>query len=326
MLAACSVGSATAGQPSPTGAAALSGRDAGGQIVFYDDPLGAGFKQLYLERADGSGVHRLVRSAFDDVQPTLSPDGSHVVFTRQRQHGDLPDQIFEVKVDGTGLHQIVPGACPAVCGDAVEGHAYSPDGTRLIFTRAVFLHGSPAPDHVELWTANLDGSHPVRVTREHGTAQDDDASWSPDGRRIVFLHWTYGSPDRFQIATVATNGSDLRLITPPGLDAADPSYNPQGTRIVLQSPPDPVAGTNQILYTVRPDGTGLAALSTHLSGVASNHPSWSPDGTQVLFCHIPAGQTHGADLYLINADGTGLHPLALTRLNENGAYWGSPSG
>jgi Tol biopolymer transport system component len=323
VLGACSTGASAA----PGAGGSASHASGAGVIVFYNDPGGSGFKQLYIERADGSGLRQLLRSSFDDVLPTLSPDSTHVVFVRQREHGNLPDQTFVVGVNGTGLHQIVPGGCPAVCGDAVEGHAYSPDGKRIVFTRAVFLHGSPAPAYVELWTSNLDGSHAVRLTHENGHAQDDSASWSPDGRRIVFLHWIYGSPDQFRIATIAADGSDMHLITPPGLDSADPSYSPQGNRIVFQSPPDPVAGVNQILYTVRPDGTALAPLAKNMTGIAANHPSWSPDGTKLVFCHIPYGQASGADLYLINSDGTHLHPLAkTTHLDENGSYWGSASG
>ena len=62
-------------------------------------------KQLYLERADGTHRRLLLRDSSDDVQPTISPDGRHVVFTRQRAHGSLPDQIFEIRTNGRGLHR-----------------------------------------------------------------------------------------------------------------------------------------------------------------------------------------------------------------------------
>lgn len=81
-------------------------------------------------------------------------------------------------------------------------------------------------------------------------------------------------------------------------------------------------GRPGILYTLHPDGTELRPLAKHLTGVAAFHASWSYNGRQILFCHIPAGRAHGADLYLINSDGTGLHIVAPTPLNENGAFWG----
>lgn len=71
----------------------------------------------------------------------------------------------------------------------------------------------------------------------------------------------------------------------------------------------------------RPDGTGLRALPASEGG-ATFHSSWSPDGTGLLFSHIPVGQLHGADLAVINRDGSGMHVLAQTPLNENDAFWG----
>jgi Tol biopolymer transport system component len=135
----------------------------------------------------------------------------------------------------------------------------------------------------------------------------------------VYLHWVYGSPDRFEIDTVAVDGTDRRRVTPIGLDSNDPSYSPDGTLIVFQSPPDPVAG--QGIYSIHPDGAGLTDLTPTLGGFASFHPSWSPDGSLIVFCHAPSGPS-GGDLFVMHRDGTGLHVLAVTPLNENGAFWG----
>jgi Tol biopolymer transport system component len=317
----------TAASHSSPGADGKTGEPAhDGLIVFNNDPLSDAPKQLYLEDADGTHLHQLLSSTSDDVTPTLSPDGRHVVFSREREHGNLPDQIFMVGTNGQGLHQIIPGNCPVqTCGDAVEGHAYSPNGHRLVFTRAIFADGPQAPPaRVELWTCDLDGSHALPLTHEYGQAQDDSASWSPDGHRIVFLHWVYGSPDQFEIATIAADGTDMRIVTPDGVDGGDPSYSPLGDLISFQSPLDP-GSVPQVVYTIRPDGTGLTPL-TATTGTASNHPSWSPNGSKLLFCYIPLGQRHGADLATINRDGTDMHILARTALNENGSFWGTGPG
>jgi Tol biopolymer transport system component len=110
------------------------------------------------------------------------------------------------------------------------------------------------------------------------------------------------------------------------LDAADPGWSPDGGLIVFQAPPDPVPGVEQVIYTIRPDGTGLRVLTPEIDGTASNHPTWSPDGSRVVFAHAPSGP-NGGDLFVINRDGTGLHPLAITPLNENSPFWGNaPAG
>jgi TolB protein len=139
----------------------------------------------------------------------------------------------------------------------------------------------------------------------------------------VYLHWVYGSPDRFEIDTIAVDGTDQRRVTPIGLDSNDPSYSPDGVLILFQSPQDAIGGVEMDIYSIHPDGSGLTKLTPGLGGLASTHPSWSPEGTRILFCHAPSGP-NGGDLFVMNRDGTDLHVLAVTPLNENGAFWGSP--
>ncbi len=70
------------------------------------------------------------------------------------------------------------------------------------------------------------------------------------------------------------------------------------------------------LYTIKPDGTDMVQL-TNLAATTydSWEPSFSPDGLQIAFDYGPVdvnGVPH-PDLYVINADGTGL-----TRLTHDG--------
>ena len=105
---------------------------ADGQIVF-EDASGA-HRQIYILRADGSDLHRLVASDNDDVKPRLSPDGRTVAFTRY-----APDSsnVFVVNVDGTGLREIDTASCVKPCGGD-EDVSWSPDGTQLAVTRDLF--------------------------------------------------------------------------------------------------------------------------------------------------------------------------------------------
>jgi len=43
--------------------------------------------------------------------------------------------------------------------------------------------------------------------------------------------------------------------------------------------------TNQI-YAVNPDGTALAQLTHEPNGIAARWPSWSPNGSRVLFDRV----------------------------------------
>ncbi len=56
----------------------------GKSIVFASDAAShAGFRSLYVIRADGSGLRRLTASTADDSMPSWSPDGATIVFVRR---------------------------------------------------------------------------------------------------------------------------------------------------------------------------------------------------------------------------------------------------
>ena len=334
LLAGCT-NSGTTGSPPSSGSAAPSAVASSapaslkGQIAFANDATSDHrHEQIYLERADGSHVRQLVHSDASDVDPVLSPDGRQLVFTR---HVDSkPDRIFVVNVDGSGLKQIVPSSCPDVCGDAVEGSGWSPDGRTLAFTRAVFHGHSTDPTNVELWLMNADGSGARRLTHQsvesvggRPGARDDFASWSPDGKRLVFTHWEHAGVDgldQFAVDTIKPDGAELRQVTPNDAQAGEPVWSPDGTRIAFQYPPDD-EGVAKVLYTIRPDGTGLTPLTLNLDNNDSDHPSWSPDSSQIAFSHVAPGSTD-ADLYVVNSDGSRPHPIAKTSLNETAPSWG----
>jgi len=65
--------------------------------------------------------------------------------------------------------------------------------------------------------------------------------------------------------------------------------------------------TRQI-YTVNPDGTGLAQLTHEPTGIVARWPDWSPDGSHLLF--VRWNPSNGAGrIWIMNANGTGQHQL-----------------
>jgi Tol biopolymer transport system component len=69
------------------------------------------------------------------------------------------------------------------------------------------------------------------------------------------------------------------------------------------------------LYVIRPNGTGLRALTRDTGGsVQSFEASWSPDGNWIAFAretgaNKPPGQDSSADIYVMRADGTDIRRL-----------------
>ncbi|MGA9042660.1 MAG: protein kinase [Terriglobales bacterium] len=88
----------------------------------------------------------------------------------------------------------------SIIADAEAGVRWSPDGQSLVFTK-----GS------ELWLANGDGSHPVRIATVQGSP--GYAVFSPDGKRIRFTQ-IYDASHTYALWEVRPDGSNLHRLLP----------------------------------------------------------------------------------------------------------------
>jgi Tol biopolymer transport system component len=96
-------------QPLPTGEPRKLGQvaanDAGffpnGGIVFVNGPA------LYAAEKNGSNVRKIASFSGHGGWPRVSPDGKRIRFTIQGD--DLTTSLWEVAVEGTGLHQLLNG-------------------------------------------------------------------------------------------------------------------------------------------------------------------------------------------------------------------------
>jgi Tol biopolymer transport system component len=86
-----------------------------------------------------------------------------------------------------------------------------------------------------------------------------------------------------------------------------------------------VRDRNAEIYTANPDGTNQTRLTN--TPAQELTPAWSPDGTRLAFTSVTATRTSDgtsvnatADIYIINADGSGLR-----RLTNNSAYNTAPT-
>ena len=116
--------------------------------------------------------------------------------------------------------------------------------------------------------------------------------------------------------------------------SAAPSVTPSESATPLPTPT--VAGTivfarmlnsangfNSDIYVVNTDGTGLKRL-TH-DAVWQERPSWSPDGSKILFSVWTRQSPRSATIWVMNADGTGKTKLTSGALRGVLPNW-SPDG
>ena len=144
--------------------------------------------------------------------------------------------------------------------------------------------------------------------------------------RIVRTRHPTGHRPRARRASVGVmnaDGTQLRRLTPRSMDASNPRWSRDGTRIAFNDYAEDVPNKSANVYTIRTDGTSLRKV-THYSGGTKRAfvNDWSPDGRQIVYHLISAAIN---DLYVVNADGTNTH--ALTHLgpkaNPRHSTWGT---
>lgn len=111
----------------------------------------------------------------------------------------------------------------------IRGARPSPDGRRLAFTAldklwVMDIAGCPAA-----------GCAPRRLTRSPHEVGEHMPVWSPDGRFIAYVSWTESGGDIYRIAS--TGNATAEKLTRTSAFYTDPSYTPNGARIVAYRGP-----------------------------------------------------------------------------------------
>lgn len=258
-----------------------------GDAIAWSHPTGLTTdSDIFIVRPDGTGKRPLTDNGQNDAFPAWSPDGRLVAFESSSQI-DIDVWI----TDGRTERNLTNDP-----GHANRHPSWSPDGSRLVFSRQnPFTLAGP------LFTVGLDGSAPTRLTSASGV--NEQPSWSPDGQEIAFVSDRSGNRDLWAIRP---DGTGLRQITDtPDVQEANPDWSPDGSRLAYdacRSTTYPCPGNaNYEIVTADPDGSGVRVL-TRVAGVDAN-PSWSPDGSRLVFRSDRSGFTH---IWTMAADGSDL--------------------
>lgn len=108
--------------------------------------------------------------------------------------------------------------------------------------------------------------------KQNGFQQD--FSWSPDSRQLVFSNFEDGDADLW---IVDVDGTHLRRLTSGAGNDLWTSWSPDGEWILFSSNRDGQAE----LYKIGPDGRNLTRLTN--DPARDFAPAWSPDGRRIMF-------------------------------------------
>jgi tetratricopeptide (TPR) repeat protein len=123
--------------------------------------------------------------------------------------------------------------------------------------------------------------------------------------QVQLFIWRYDIPQEW--------GPRRQLTDAPQPDY-DPVWSPTGEWIAFVSE----RTGNDEIWIIRPDGTGLKQL-TRNTWEWDKHPSWSPDGKQIVFWSNR--KTGRKQIWLMNADGSDQHNISNNKWNDWDPIW-----
>ena len=258
------------------------------EVVHLADPEDDGAYSVVLRDLVTGAVRTVLRAdpraelLYDD--PELSPRGDRIALSTDRGAAPFREGIAVVGRDGSGFRRLTTPPAPTATTFTVDvAPAWSPDGSRLLFTR-ITVAGADTTSTV-LHTVPVAGGRPTPVPN---AAQGYLGDWSPDGSRIVFAALAPGA-DTGAITTMRLDGTQRRAV--PGAVGAMPSWSPDGTTIayaaVTARDPDRARGQDVAQIATVPAAGGaptvLPATRPTAARTVAGYPSWAPDGESVLF-------------------------------------------
>jgi Tol biopolymer transport system component len=122
---------------------------------------------------DSFEVELLLRTPFDDMEPSWSPDGQFIAFVSGEASvtNDGSQDIYLVRADGSDLTNVTRS--PA--NDRMP--EWSPDGSRLVFLSMSPIRGLAQTGYWDIAIVNRDGTGFTRLT---AVEQDHDKPvWRP---------------------------------------------------------------------------------------------------------------------------------------------------
>ena len=173
--------------------------------------------------------------------------------------------------NGGGQHAVTNTGGYAVFPD------WSPDGRKIAFDG--FQGSDPFDEIYVVNAANGGGLTALTSCAGYGAGCFNSyPAWSPDGRRIVFIHAddsdADGNPINEQVWVMSANGSNKTQLT-FGSASHDqtPDWSPDGRKIAYME--------DGHIFTMRADGSHQTQLT--FGDAIDFGTAWSPDGRKIAF-------------------------------------------
>ena len=225
--------------------------------------------EVWTMQPDGSG-QEMVKMPEGKRVFTWSPDGKKIQYVKEGDNS----KVYLSNADGSG--EILLRS---------RGGRWSPDSKLITYHRRL------SRDVFDIFIYVPETGEERNLT--NSPAFDADASFSPDGKRLIFVSSRDGNNE---IYSINIDGSDLRRLTFDQKNDAHPSFSPDGTQIMFNSDRE---NENGDIYLMNLDGSGVVKLFGWDKSNETSEGGWSPDGTKIAFYSDRNGKD---DVYVVSAE------------------------
>ncbi len=260
-----------------------------GKLAFVSDRTGK--TEIYTSDMLFQNIRALTADKSDSMLPHWSPDGGRILYTGYYRTRLM--DLYEINLAENSRRTF------ASYKGTNTGGEYSPDGGRV----AMILTSS---GNAEIWVSDSKGSNVRRVTKTPSV--EASASWSPDGRELVFSSDAMGGPQLYRMP--AAGGAMKRIRTNISKYCTEPDWNPRFPDLIAFT----TASGRGFQVAVHDMKTGKTEIVT--SGGSSTLPKWTNDGRHIVFTRSN-GKSRA--LYLVDSitkKQTPLHTPSLGNCGE----------
>jgi TolB protein len=244
------------------------------------------------------------------IGPSLATSrGSNGLLIYQTQDGSR-GTLFTIRPDGSGRQSVASAP-----GDAAPD--WSPDGSKIVFA----VGHANGPLFCSIVLANSDGTGLTELSGGQ-TGCEGQPSFTPDGRRIVFIHYD-DKKDSENVWSMDLAGGHRRQLTARNASGTtDPNVSPDGRWITFVREKSEKL---KALFRMRRDGSGVRRLTPFTWDVFASKHDWSPDGRLILVTRdadfVQPGKS--ANLVTIHPNGSGARYLTHFKGGTTNAFAGS---
>jgi len=172
-------------------------------------------------KLNGKGGLRTVTAGNTaDFAPALKPRTEHLFYSAVLPGSSAPAYIWN-KEQGMP-EQLTEGTSPI----------WSPDGSKLLY-----IKGDVKQNKARIWMCDADGGNQTMISSGSGEFNDVDASWSLDGKKIIFASNRSILKDKhnYDIYIMDAEGGNVVQLTTNGSHDDKPVFAPDGKTVFFRS-------------------------------------------------------------------------------------------